>query len=226
MAVQQLADHDTARATLMAAVGDLDGDAVRQFLARTIRSAGVDSTVTQVLVPVLRQVGDAWASGELSVMHEHFASNTFRGVLAHVRARSPGHARVVVLACPPGELHDLPLELFGALLRARGWRVVTLGANTPLGAIQDAVRLLHADACVLASVRRSILESQALPLGELAATTKVPVFLAGQGAIRLPAAPHGTTILNGDMRRAAELVHALPSAPTRQTGRRALPGQV
>ena len=202
--------HDAARATVMTAVRDLDGDAVHRLLVRTIRSVGVDYTVTQVMVPVLRQVGEAWASGELSVMHEHFASNTFRGVLAHVRARSPGHARVVVLACPPGELHDLPLELFGALLRARGWRVVTLGANTPMGAIQDAVRLLHADACVLASVRRSIFETQALTLAELAATTKIPVFLAGQGAIRLPAAPHATTILPGDMRRAAELVHALP----------------
>ena len=226
MAVQHVVDHDAARATVMAAVRDLDGDAVRQLLARTIRTAGVDHTVTQVMVPALRQIGDAWASGELSVMHEHFASNTFRGVLGHVRARTPGHARVVVLACPPDELHDLPLELFGALLRARGWRVVTLGANTPLAAIQDAVRLLHADTCVLASVRRSIFESQALTLAELAATTKIPVFLAGQGALRLPAAPHGTTTLPGDMRRAAELVHALRPASTPQAGRRTSPGQV
>jgi methanogenic corrinoid protein MtbC1 len=226
MAVQYVVDHDAARATVMVAVRDLDGDAVRQLLARTIRSAGVDFTVTQVMVPALRQIGDAWASGELSVMHEHFASNTFRGVLGHVRARSPGRAhRAVVLACPPGELHDLPLELFGALLRARGWRVVTLGANTPLGAIQEAVRLVRADACVLASVRQSVFESQALMLAELAAGTKIPVFLAGQGAIRLSAAPRGTTILLGDMRRAAELVHALPPAPTRQAGRRTSPGQ-
>ena len=219
MAVQQLVDHDAACAMVMAAVRDLEGDAVRQLLARTTRSAGVDSTVTRVMVPALRQIGDAWASGELSVMHEHFASNTFRGVLAHVRARSAGHARVVVLACPPDELHDLPLELFGALLRVRGWRAVTLGANTPLGAVQEAVRILHADACVLASVRRSIFETQALTLAQLAATTKIPVLLAGQGAISLPAAPHGTTILHGDMRHAAELVHALRPAPTAQAGR-------
>lgn len=224
MAVQHLADHDAARAMLMVAVRDLDGDAVRQVLARTIRSAGIDTAVTQVLVPALRETGEAWARGELSVMHEHFASNTFRGVLGHVRARSPSRARVVVLACPPGELHDLPLELFGALLRARGWRVVTLGANTPVGAVQGAVRLLHADACVLASVRPSLFESQAPALAELAGGTEVPVFLAGQGALRLPAAPRGTTILNGDMHRAAELVHALPPAPTRQAGRRTARG--
>jgi hypothetical protein len=224
MAVQHAVDHDAARATVMTAVRDLDGDAVHRLLVRTIRSVGIDYAVTQVLVPVLTQIGEAWASGELSVMHEHFASNTFRGVVGRVGARSPGRARVVVMACPPGELHDLPLELFGALLRARGWRVVTLGANTPVGAIQDAVRLLRGDACVLASVRPSIFECQALTLAELAAGTKTPVFLAGQGAIRLPVAPHGTTILMTDMHRAAELVHAQPTATTRQVGRRALPG--
>ena len=101
-----------------------------------------------------------------------------------------------------------------------------MGANTPLPAIQDAVRLLHADACVLASVRRSLFELQALTLAELAATTRIPVFLAGQGAIRLPSTPHGTTILPGDMRRAAELVHALRPAPTPQAGRTTTPGQV
>ena len=87
MAVQQVVDHDAARATVMAAVRDLDGDVVRQLLASTMRTAGADYTVTQVMVPALRQIGDAWASGELSVMHEHFASNTFRGVLGHVRAQ-------------------------------------------------------------------------------------------------------------------------------------------
>jgi len=216
--------HEAVRATLVAAVRDLDGDAVRQLLARAIRSAGVDDAVAQVMVPVLGQIGDAWASGELSVVHEHFASNAFRGVLGHVRVRSSSRAgRVVVLACPPGELHDLPLELFGALLRARGWRVVTLGADTPLGAIEEAVRLLDADACVLASVRRSAFESRAVMLSELAATTRIPVFLAGQGALTLPSAPHRTTILPADMRRAADQVHALPRAPTPRPGRVSAP---
>lgn len=224
MVVQHLVDRDAPRVAMMAAVRDLDGDAVRRLLSRTTRSAGVDYTVTQVMVPTLRQIGEAWANGELSVVHEHFASNTFRGVLGQGIARSPRGAGVVVLACPPGELHDLPLELFGALLRSRGWRVVTLGANTPLGAVQEAARLLHADACVLASVRRSIFESQARMLAELAVGTKAPVFLAGQGAITLSSAPHGTTVLGGDMRRAAELIHPLRPAPTRQRVRRTARG--
>jgi hypothetical protein len=36
-----------------------------------------------------------------------------------------------VLACPPGELHDVSLIMFGLALRRRGWRITFLGADTP-----------------------------------------------------------------------------------------------
>ncbi len=102
------------------------------------------------------------------MLHEHFVSSTFRGVLGDLRVPVQGdQARTIVLACPPHELHDLPLELFGAMLHARSWRVVSLGANTPMSAIGEAVRFLEADACVLAGVRRSAFESRLSSLARL-----------------------------------------------------------
>lgn len=56
-----------------------------------------------------------------------------------------------ILACPPGENHDLGLVCFGLLLRERGWRITYLGAATPprdiaaaLGALSPAVVVLSA----------------------------------------------------------------------------------
>ena len=145
-------------------------------------------------MPVLRDVGDGWERGELGVLHEHFVSSTFRGVLGGLRMPVQGErVRTVVLACPPRELHDLPLELFGAMLHARSWRVVGLGANTPMTAIADAVRHLDADACVIAGVRRSAFESRVSALRRLG--ERVPMFLAGEGALALATAPRGTTVL-------------------------------
>ena len=46
-----------------------------------------------------------------------------------------GHAGAgprAVLACPPGELHDLPFMIFGIALNRLGWRVTYLGMSTPL----------------------------------------------------------------------------------------------
>ena len=161
-------DHDAARRTVMAAVRDLDGATVRDALLQTLLVSGVDATVAEVVMPVLRDVGDGWERGDLGVLHEHFVSSSFRGVLGELRMPVQGEqVRTVVLACPPRELHDLPLELFGAMLHARWWRVVSLGANTPMTAVADAVRYLDADACVIAGVRRSAFESRVAALSRL-----------------------------------------------------------
>src|SRR5512141_1923518 len=129
-------DHDAARRTVMVAVRDLDGPTVRDALLQALLTCGVDDTVTEIIIPVLHEVGEGWERGDLGVLHEHFVSSTFRGVLGDLRVPVQGdQARTIVLACPPHELHDLPLELFGAMLHARSWRVVSLGANTPMSAI-------------------------------------------------------------------------------------------
>ena len=169
-----------ARARL-AATRDLDGGTVRDVLLDALLVSGVDATVTRVIMPVLRDVGDDWEAGRLGVVHEHFVSSAFRGVLGELRlpCRAP---RPAPSSSParPRELHDLPLELFGAMLHARWWRVVSLGANSPMTAIGEAARFLGADAVVLAGVRRAAFEARLPSLARLART--VPLFVAGEGA--------------------------------------------
>lgn len=213
-------DHDATRRTVMNAVRELDGPAVREALLRTLFVSGVDAAIVQVVMPVLRDVGDGWERGELGVLHEHFVSRTFRGVLDGLRMPLQGdQVRTVVLACPPHDLHDLPLELFGAMLHARWWRVVVLGPNTPMAAVGDAVRHLDADACVLAGVRRSAFESRLRSLSRLG--ERVPLFLAGEGALALPVPPAGVTVLPRDLLVAAAMVDAVaPSTTTLRAGRR------
>ena len=215
-------DHDVTRRTVMAAVRDLDGPTVRDALLQSLLTCGVDDTVTEVVMPVLHDVGDGWERGDLGVLHEHFVSSTFRGVLGELRVPLQGEQlRTVVLACPPRELHDLPLELFGAMLHARWWRVVSLGANTPMVAIGEAVRFLEADACVLAGVRRSAFESRMSSLTRLA--ERVPLFLAGEGALRLPTPPAGPTVRPRDLRVAAAIVDAIAPSTSLHTGDRIEP---
>ncbi|MBM6403657.1 B12-binding domain-containing protein [Phycicoccus sp. CSK15P-2] len=201
-------DLGETRADVMAATRELDGSAVRDLLLDALLVRGVDATVTQVIMPVLKEVGDDWEAGRLGVVHEHFVSSAFRGVLGELRLPvQGGQARTVVLACPPRELHDLPLELFGAMLHARWWRVVSLGANSPMAATAEATRFLGADAVVLAGVRRTAFEARLPSLARLARTT--PVFIAGQGARALAAPPPGVTVLPDDLVEAAMVVDAV-----------------
>lgn len=207
MTFEPATDLAAARERVMSATRELDGGTVRDVLLDALLVSGVDATVTGVIIPVLKEVGDAWEAGRLGVVHEHFASSAFRGVLGELRLPVQGpQARTVVLACPPKELHDLPLELFGAMLHARWWRVVGLGANSPMTSVGEAARFLKADACVLAAVRRSSFEARLPSLARLGRT--VPLFIAGAGAAGLAEVPPGVTVLPDDLVEAAEIVDA------------------
>ncbi|HEV2999447.1 MAG TPA: cobalamin-dependent protein [Solirubrobacteraceae bacterium] len=99
-----------------------------------------------VLVPVLREVGDRWAAGELTVAHEHYATAVTLGVLGalapHLRV-PPSSGRLAVVACTPGELHAVGAQMVGDLLEGEGWEVLALGAATPgadLAALVDDER--------------------------------------------------------------------------------------
>ena len=69
-------------------------------------------------------------------------SGAVRARLERQLADARGGVRgVAVLACAPGERHDLGLLMLAVLLRADGWQVAYLGADTPL---EDAIGLAAA----------------------------------------------------------------------------------
>ena len=93
----------------------------------------------RVVGDALKEIGDRWADGRLSVDQEHRASHLMAGALDQLRPTSPPMGRVALLACPPEEQHDLPLRLVRLLLEWRGWRTQFLGARTPWDALHTAI---------------------------------------------------------------------------------------
>ena len=57
-----------------------------------------------------------------------------------------------MLACLPGEQHDLGLIAFGLALRARGWRIVYLGTDAPIETVEEVSRQLDPSLVVLTAV--------------------------------------------------------------------------
>lgn len=49
-----------------------------------------------------------------------------------VRGWGDGSGPRAILACPPGEWHDLALMIFGVTLNRHGWRIDYLGVDTPV----------------------------------------------------------------------------------------------
>jgi methanogenic corrinoid protein MtbC1 len=102
-----------------------------------------------VIAPCLVGVGESWARGELTVGHEHLTSAAVRARLERTLAEPRGAVRGrAVLACAPGEQHELGLLMLACLLRADGWDVVYLGQCTP---VADAIEIARRrDAAVVA----------------------------------------------------------------------------
>ncbi len=88
--------------------------------------------VQRVLVPALRQIGDAWQHGELPIWSEHRASAIAERVLAELSPNPRGRRRgVVAVAAVSGDQHSLPTLMATVALRDANWQVHHLGAGTP-----------------------------------------------------------------------------------------------
>jgi DNA-binding transcriptional MerR regulator len=161
-----------------------------------------ETLVDELLVPYLNELGDRWARGEISVAHEHFASSVIRGrLMAFARGWDRGFGPRLVLACVPGELHDLPLVMFGILARRRGWRITFLGADTPIATVDVARRAVAPAGVILASSTEEGFEANATGVAELAAGG--PVALGGRGATERIGEAFGLPVLPRSLTEAA-----------------------
>jgi MerR family transcriptional regulator, light-induced transcriptional regulator len=172
-------------------------------LDRLLAAYRTETILRDLLLPYLHDLGERWARGEVSVAQEHFAANLLRGrLLGLARGWGQGHGPVAVLACLPGEQHELGLLAFGITLQRRGWRIVYLGPDTPIATIHQAIGELAPDLVVLTG---TVGEPFAAHASAIAALTRhTPVAVAGAGATAELAARTGAHLLNTDPVTAAE----------------------
>lgn len=185
-------------AALQRSLDSLDEPAAQAALDRLLLAFGLRQALGEVILPFLERLGVRWADGRVSVAQEHFASNVIGGRLRGL-SRGWGHGvgPLALLACPPGELHELGPLAFGLALRERGWRIAYLGADTPLADIGDTLDRLDPSIVVLATVTpQRFLDSAD---GVLALAKRVRVGLAGAGASPALAGRLGAEALEGSL---------------------------
>jgi methanogenic corrinoid protein MtbC1/transposase-like protein len=188
---------------LRGALDAFDEPGAQAVFDRLVSDLSLTTMLREVLLPYLAELGERWILGTASIAQEHFASNLIRGRLAGLaRGWGDGHGPRAVLACPPGELHDLALMIFGIALNRRGWRIDYLGANTPVDELTRAAQARHPELVVLAATRPENLEPLTAELTVLARHTSL--MLAGAGAAPQLAAAVHARLLTGDPVTAAD----------------------
>ena len=144
-----------ATARLLAAIRGYDEAEMHAILDESLEAFGIEAVLRDLILATLHRVGAEWAAGTLDVSQEHFASHLIRGrLLSLARLWGRGGGPLALLACAPGEAHDISLLAFGLVLRSHGWRVLFLGADTPIDTVIDAARDTRPSAAVFRQLRR------------------------------------------------------------------------
>ena len=175
----------------------------------------IDLVSSQILRPLLAQLGMRWSQREAGIAEEHFFTSYLRNKVGarvhHASGKTKGSR--LLLACVPGEYHELGSLLFGLSAMSRGYRLLFLGADLPLEQIKVVTQTTDIDGVVLSAVNVNIRGQLARDLGLLADEITCPLMLGGSAPDAfIDSINHKITLLGNDYREALEtLEQQLPA---------------
>ena len=181
------------------------------MLDRLIGSYPLETVLQDAVLPYLRELGERWAHADASIAQEHFATALLRGrLLALARGWGRGSGPRALLACVPGDQHDLGLICFGLALRAHGWRITYLGPDTPLHTLMETADVLQPALVTVSAALPDLAQSALGGLRQLACVA--PLGIAGGGTDASIAATAGAQWLDRDPVTAAANIAAQADA--------------
>jgi DNA-binding transcriptional MerR regulator/methylmalonyl-CoA mutase cobalamin-binding subunit len=172
-----------------------DGSELEETLSHIYQQQGMKSFITETIIPLLRIVGERWATGQLQVFEEHLLSQVLTRFLnseISVLQKTAKKPRVL-LATLPGEEHTLGLLMVSALLSSRNITVINLGGEVPLDQIVSAVDRFQADVLGVTFSGAYQYENIRNNLAELreAIAEGIDIWTGGEGVKRLRKLPNG-----------------------------------
>jgi DNA-binding transcriptional MerR regulator/methylmalonyl-CoA mutase cobalamin-binding subunit len=179
------------RKRMAAAIGAFDEQALEAVYEEALALHTIDRVNRMLLMPLLEDLGARWSRVAGGVAEEHFFSVYLRNKLGarfHHRRVAEGGPKLLV-ACVPGEHHEIGVLLFALCAHEAGLRVVLLGANVPFAEAGAAARRAQCDAVVLSSSIDPGSAEFYQGLAGLVAAVRRPVYLGG-----VTAAAHGREV--------------------------------
>ena len=167
---------------MLNAIESFDEYTLDRTYNETLSLYPIDVVSQRLITPLLRILGEHWQESGTGIAEEHFFSVYLRNKLGtrihHVNQRSS--SPMLLLACLPGELHEIGLLFFALAAVDFGYRVLVLGANTPLDQLPGVLEKRPCASIVLSCSHRpsrGVLEHD---LPELTEKARVPVFVGGK----------------------------------------------
>jgi excisionase family DNA binding protein len=184
----------------------------------------LDALGDAIIGPAMARVGTLWAGNEIDVYQEHLATQRLWLLLLELRGLVPTAGERAPLAAggaPEGDPYVLPCLVVELTLLELGWRVLSLGPETPMASLAAAVRQ-HRPRLVWISITSqhpapAFLEGYAR-LVDATRAERAAIIVGGQGLTselqhRLVAAAFGTRLAH--LREFARALRPAGSRPDR-----------
>ncbi len=167
-------------------IAGCEEDVANRIIAASLQGFPLTEIFDNAISPAMRQIGEMWYRGELSVAQEHLASRAAHYAVHKLRTSLPlpeMTENIAICAAFEGDLHELPTYLAQVAIENEGWEVINFGANTPLFTINEET-LQHIPQAVCISVTflgdLERLSRDYKQFRETAVKLKIPVIFGGK----------------------------------------------
>jgi MerR family transcriptional regulator, light-induced transcriptional regulator len=139
------------------------------------------------LCPPMREIGDLWHRGEISIAQEHVATRTAINAMLNLQAvmgMAEEKKRLALCCSVEEDFHELPVQLAALTLEAGGFEVVNMGTSTPFFALTEAFERFKPEVVCVASTLLHGLDRAAreyTEFHEAARRARACVVLGGAG---------------------------------------------
>lgn len=125
---------DERVAQILAAAAEYRIADYERALAEAAAQLPPEQLVDEVLAPLLREAGDRWHKGQLSVVQEHLLSSAVRRQLDYALDRHSRSANgpAIGFTTLRGERHELGSLMLAVVTASRGFRAIYMGADLPV----------------------------------------------------------------------------------------------
>jgi DNA-binding transcriptional MerR regulator/methylmalonyl-CoA mutase cobalamin-binding subunit len=142
-----------------------------------------------ILLPLQEQVGQLWHEVQIDVSIEHYVTKHIQQKIFSAMNQLPvaEFGAKVVVACPPGEEHDIAALTVAYRCRVRGCRVYYLGANVPVVSLANLCGKVEPDLTIM-SFPLALSDDKATELVRALADEVSPVSnlaVGGHGALAM-----------------------------------------
>jgi DNA-binding transcriptional MerR regulator len=136
---------------LVSTLNPLDRVTFERRLNGAVAVVPFDEALQGILLPLQEQVGQLWHDGHVGIAVEHYVTSQIQQKIFSAMNQLPvaEFGASVVVACPPGEEHDIAALAVAYQCRVRGCRVYYLGANVPIAALVKLCREVKPDLTIL-----------------------------------------------------------------------------